>query len=62
MAKQKSYIPGTHPDLPPPRSEAGILGWMRQNLFATWTDTLLTLFGSVCDLQLPSGHDGLDVP
>ena len=45
MAKQKSYIPGTHPDLPPPRSEAGILGWMRQNLFATWSDTLLTLFG-----------------
>ena len=45
MTKQKSYIPGTHPNLPPPRSEAGLLGWMRQNLFATWSDTFLTLFG-----------------
>lgn len=43
MAKTKSYTPGSHPDLPPPKSEVGIVGWMRTNLFATPSDTILTL-------------------
>ena len=44
MAKPKSYTPGTHPDLPPPQSEVGVIGWMRKNLFSTPTDTIFTLF------------------
>ncbi len=32
-----------HPDLPPPRSEVGVLGWLRRNLFSTWYNTLFTL-------------------
>ena len=30
------------PDMPPPRSETGAMGWMRANLFSTWYNSLLT--------------------
>lgn len=33
----------SHPDLPPPKSEVGILAWLRANLFSGWLNTLLTL-------------------
>ena len=33
------------PDLPPPASEVGIIGWMRHNLFSSWLNTGLTLLG-----------------
>ena len=33
----------SHPDLPPPSSEVGILHWLRQNLFSSWMNTVLTL-------------------
>ncbi|MEJ2632878.1 MAG: ABC transporter permease subunit, partial [Acidihalobacter sp.] len=32
-----------HPDLPPPRSEVGVIGWLHRNLFSTWYNTLFTL-------------------
>ncbi|WP_435104153.1 amino acid ABC transporter permease [Arhodomonas sp. AD133] len=32
-----------HPDLPPPRRQIGVLGWLRQNLFSTWYNSLLTV-------------------
>ncbi|WP_272009644.1 amino acid ABC transporter permease [Roseovarius sp. ZX-A-9] len=31
------------PPAPPPATEAGVIGWMRQNLFATWANALLTV-------------------
>ena len=31
------------PDLPPPASTVGVVGWMRQNLFSTWYNTVLTV-------------------
>ena len=31
---------------PPPRSEVGIVGWMRKNLFSSIPSTILTLFGA----------------
>lgn len=34
------------PDLPPPASTVGVVGWMRQNLFSTWYNTVLTLLGA----------------
>lgn len=38
------YVKTTrHPDLPPPLSEVGVLGWLRKNLFSTWLNSLLTL-------------------
>ena len=41
---ENSVVPGTRPDLPPPVTESGIIGWLRHNLFSSWWDTLLTLF------------------
>lgn len=29
--------------LPPPREQVGLLGWLRRNLFSSWTNSLLTL-------------------
>lgn len=31
--------------LPPPASETGIIGWIRQNLVSSWSNTILTLIG-----------------
>lgn len=33
-----------HPDLPPPSSSVGAIGWLRQNLFSSPLNSLLTLF------------------
>ena len=32
-----------HPDMPPPRSEVGVVGWLHRNLFSTWYNTLFTV-------------------
>jgi len=37
------YVPGTHPDLPPPGSVHGPIHWIKVNLFGSVTNTLLTL-------------------
>ncbi len=34
------------PDLAPPITTVGVIGWMRQNLFATKLDTVMTLIGA----------------
>ncbi len=39
----QSYTPGTHPDLPPPTSTVGVIGWVRKNLIASPLDVMLTL-------------------
>src|SRR5258708_6620328 len=39
------YEPGSRPDLPPPASERGVIGWLRHNLFSSWVNTILTLVG-----------------
>jgi len=36
-----AFVP--QPDQPPPLESSGIIGWLRQNLFSTWLNTLLTL-------------------
>jgi general L-amino acid transport system permease protein len=40
----RPYAPGQHPDLPPPPGSAGLLGWLRANLFSSAGNTILTLF------------------
>jgi general L-amino acid transport system permease protein len=35
--------PGLRPSLPPPTSERGAIGWMRHNLFSSWTNAILTV-------------------
>lgn len=32
-----------HPDLPPPVTSVGVIGWLRGNLFSSWPNSLLTL-------------------
>jgi general L-amino acid transport system permease protein len=33
-----------HPDLPPPSTSVGVVGWLRSNLFSSWSNSLLTIF------------------
>ncbi len=33
-----------HPDLPPPSTSVGVIGWLRRNLFSSPLNSLLTLF------------------
>jgi len=33
------------PEMAPPRSEVGIIGWLSKNLFSSWTNTILTILG-----------------
>ena len=37
------HEPGHHPDMSPPASEIGVVGWMRKNLFSSPLNTLLTV-------------------
>ncbi len=39
----QSYEAGQHPDLPPPRSEIGVLGWVKHNLFSSPLNAALTI-------------------
>ena len=32
-----------HPDLPPPATSVGAIGWLRSNLFSSWANGILTL-------------------
>ena len=40
-----SYVPGTHPDLPPPRRVTGVVGWVHENLLSSPLNIALTMFG-----------------
>jgi general L-amino acid transport system permease protein len=43
-AQTLSYVAESfHTPVPPPRSETGIVGWTRQNLFSSWGNSILTL-------------------
>jgi general L-amino acid transport system permease protein len=35
--------PGVRPSLPPPTTETGVIGWLRHNLFSSWTNAILTV-------------------
>jgi general L-amino acid transport system permease protein len=43
MSEQQTYAPGTHPDLPPPRTEIGVWGWVYHNLLSTKLNFFITL-------------------
>ena len=42
----QTYETGQHPALPPPRTEVGVLGWLKNNLFSSPLNTVLT-FGAL---------------
>ena len=46
VTKDGGYLPGTHPDLPPPSSVHGPVHWIRANLFGSVVDTALTLLAA----------------
>ncbi len=39
-----------HADLPPPKSEVGVYGWLYHNLFSTWYNITLTIIGGVISI------------
>ena len=41
--RAQSYVTGQHPDLPPPRTIVGVVGWLRQNLFSSISNSILTV-------------------
>ncbi|MCP4331349.1 MAG: amino acid ABC transporter permease [Gammaproteobacteria bacterium] len=43
MSSEKSYNAGEHPDLPPPASEVGVIGWVNHNLFSSWSNRIITV-------------------
>lgn len=43
MTTDTQYAPGSYPNLPPPPSTVGVVGWLRTNLFTNTTNTLLTV-------------------
>ena len=40
---KNNYTPGTHPDLPPPPGTVGVVGWFKNNLFSSLSNSILTL-------------------
>lgn len=40
---KQQYEPGTHPDLPPPLGSTGPIKWVRENLFSSPTNVVLTI-------------------
>ena len=46
VTEDGGYLPGTHPDLPPPSNVHGPIHWIRVNLFGSVADTALTLLAA----------------
>lgn len=46
IARDGSYAPGKHPDLPPPLVERGVIAWLRQNFFSSPLDIAFTLIAA----------------
>ncbi len=43
MSTEASHVVGEHPDLPPPSTEVGVVGWIRHNLFSSTTNIVITV-------------------
>ena len=55
---EKTYKPGNYPDLPPPPGTVGLYGWIRQNLFSSVSNSLLTIISVVLLYYLIDGIIG----
>ncbi len=56
--KEKIYKPGSYPDLPPPPGTVGIYGWIRNNLFSSISNSLLTIISVILLYYLIDGIIG----
>ena len=54
----KRLKPGNYPDLPPPPGTVGVYGWIRQNLFSSISNSLLTIISVVLLYYLIDGIIG----
>jgi general L-amino acid transport system permease protein len=43
MSTEVSHVAGEHPDLPPPATEVGVIGWIRHNLFSSTSNIVITV-------------------
>jgi general L-amino acid transport system permease protein len=43
MSSEQTHVPGEHPDLPPPATEIGVIGWIRHNLLSSTTNVVITV-------------------
>jgi general L-amino acid transport system permease protein len=43
MSAEQSHVVGEHPDMPPPVTEVGVIGWLRHNLFSSTTNIVITV-------------------
>ncbi len=55
---EKTYKPGNYPDLPPPPGTVGAYGWIKQNLFSSISNSLLTIISVVLLYYLIDGIIG----
>lgn len=56
MSEQtRHYGPGKHPDLPPPVTTVGAIGWLRRNLFSSWSNVALTILALYLIYQIVPG-------
>jgi general L-amino acid transport system permease protein len=55
IAAQTSLNPPAAPPMRPPASEVGVIGWLRHNLFSSWSNTLLTIVGLYVTWRLVEG-------
>jgi His/Glu/Gln/Arg/opine family amino acid ABC transporter permease subunit len=51
----RHYEPGKHPDQAPPVTTVGVLGWLRQNLFSSWSNVVLTILALYIIYKLVPG-------
>ena len=59
MTKQ-TYAPGMHPSLPPPKSSIGVIHWLKENLFSSVSNSVVTLLAIyMLYLALPSAINWL---
>ncbi|MBT8434435.1 MAG: amino acid ABC transporter permease, partial [Gammaproteobacteria bacterium] len=43
MSTERAHAIGEHPELPPPSTEVGIVGWVRHNLLSSTTNIVITV-------------------
>lgn len=43
MTTEQKYAPGEYPDLPPPATMVGVIGWVRSNLLSSTTNIIITI-------------------
>ncbi|HIG36118.1 MAG TPA: amino acid ABC transporter permease [Oceanospirillaceae bacterium] len=57
---ERTYAPGTHPDLPPPSDTIGLIHWLKTNLFSSPVNSVVTLVAIyLLYLALPSAFNWL---